>query len=617
MIVYQASKGQFLDDVLSNEIENIILKSFKDKLHRTTSSNEIRSWKESLAYMDRILQDPAIPEDCGVAVEYQVPQTSKRMDFILSGYGVAGEEYAILIELKQWEKASLTSKDGVVETYVGGGVREVAHPSYQAWSYAALLQGFNEAVYTGDIQLKPCAYLHNYQPDSVLSHEFYQEYIRKAPIFLRSDAVKLREFIKTYVKRGDQSKVIYKIDGGEIRPSKALADSMVSLLKGNKEFVMIDDQKIVYETALSLAKQSSSVNKNVLIVQGGPGTGKSVVAVNLLVELTTLGLLAQYVSKNAAPRAVYESKLTGAFRKTLISNMFKGSGGFYSTAENEMDALIVDEAHRLNEKSGLYSNLGENQIKEIINTAKCAIFFLDENQRVTLNDIGEIDEIRRWANLAGATIHEMELSSQFRCGGSDGYLSWLDNILQIHETANYDLNETSYDFRVIDSPASLRDLIFEKNEINNKSRLVAGYCWPWESKKNPQADDIVFPQYDFSMKWNLTTDGSLWILGTESVNEVGCIHTCQGLEVDYIGVIIGPDLVVRNGEVITDPSKRAKSDSSTRTYKSYLKKNRESGPDFIDKIIKNTYRTLMTRGMKGCYIYSADPETREYFSENL
>lgn len=617
MIVYQASKGQFLDDVLSNEIETIILKSFKDKLHRNTSPNEIRSWKESLAYMDRILQDSAIPEDCGVAVEYQVPQTSKRMDFILSGYGESGEEYAILIELKQWEKASLTSKDGIVETYVGGGVREVAHPSYQAWSYAALLQGFNEAVYTGDVQLKPCAYLHNYQPDNILNHEFYQEYVKKAPIFLRSDAVKLRAFIKTYVKRGDQSKVIYKIEGGEIRPSKALADSMVSLLKGNKEFVMIDDQKIVYETALSLAKQSSSVNKNVLIVQGGPGTGKSVVAVNLLVELTKLGLLAQYVSKNAAPRAVYESKLTGAFRKTLISNMFKGSGGFYSTAENEIDALIVDEAHRLNEKSGLYSNLGENQIKEIINTAKCAIFFLDENQRVTLSDIGETDEIKRWANLAGATIHEMELSSQFRCGGSDGYISWLDNVLQIHETANYDLNETGYDFRVIDSPASLRDLIFEKNKINNKSRLVAGYCWAWESKKNPQADDIVFPQYNFSMKWNLTTDGSLWILGSESVNEVGCIHTCQGLEVDYIGVIIGPDLVVRNGEVITDPSKRAKSDSSTRTYKSYLKKNQENGPDFIDKIIKNTYRTLMTRGMNGCYIYSTDQETREYFNGNL
>lgn len=613
MIVYQATKGQFLDDVLSNNIENIILGFFKEKLNQNTSPNEVRSWRESLSYMDRVLQDSAIPEDCGIAVEYQVPQTSKRIDFILSGQGEQGEDYAILIELKQWQDAQLTTKDGVVQTFVGGRVREVAHPSYQAWSYATLLQGFNEAVYSGNIQLRPCAYLHNYMPDNVLGNPFYQEYINQAPVFFRNDAVRLREFIKTYVKRGDQSKILYKIEESRIRPSKNLADSMVSMLKGNKEFVMIDDQKIVYETALALAKQSTPANKNVLIVQGGPGTGKSVIAVNLLVQLTKLGKLAQYVSKNAAPRAVYESKLTGTFKPTVIRNMFKGSGSYINTKENEIDALIVDEAHRLNEKGGLYMNMGENQIKEIIHTAKFSVFFIDEDQRVTLNDIGEVDEIKRWAYHIGAKVHELDLSSQFRCGGSDGYLAWVDEVLQIRETANKDLIDTGYDFQVVDSPTELHDIIVEKNRVNNKARLVAGYCWNWNSKNNPVADDIIIPEYGFFMKWNLTTDGSLWIISPESVNEVGCIHTCQGLEVDYIGVIVGPDLIVRNGQVVTDPAKRAKSDASTRTYKSYLQKNPVSGLEFVDKIIKNTYRTLMTRGMKGCYVYFTDEETRDYF----
>ncbi|RZK05522.1 MAG: DUF2075 domain-containing protein, partial [Flavobacterium sp.] len=396
--------------------ENIILNFFKEKLNHSTSPNEVKSWKESLRYMDSVLQDRGIPDDCGIAIEYQIPQTSKRVDFILSGQGAKGEDYAILIELKQWQEAYTTQKDAIIKTYVGGGIREVAHPSYQAWSYATLLEGFNEAVYSENIQLYPCAYLHNYTKDGNLDSEFYQEYINKAPIFFKSDAIKLRDFIKSHVKYGDKSNILYRIESGKIKPSKSLADSLVSMLKRNKEFTLIDEQKTVYETALALAKQSSDINKNVLIVKGGPGTGKSVIAINLLVELTKLGLVAQYVSKNAAPRAVYESKLTGTFKPTVIKNMFKGSGSFVNTKANEIKALIVDEAHRLNEKGGLYNNVGDNQIKEIIHSSEFSVFFIDEDQRVTLNDIGEVDEIERWAAFAGASIHIMELSSQFRCG---------------------------------------------------------------------------------------------------------------------------------------------------------------------------------------------------------
>lgn len=617
MIVYHANKGKFLDDVLTNNVDGIILNYVKQKLNKGVSPGEIRSWRESLSYMDRILQDPEIPEDCGVAIEYMIPQTGKRIDFILTGQGVSNTDYAIIIELKQWSEADITAKDGVVVTYVGGRKGEHTHPSYQAWSYATLLQGFNEAVYSENIQLKPCAYLHNYVEDNVIRNPFYAEYIEKAPIFLRSDAVKLREFIKRFVKYGDKTDIIYRIEDGKIRPSKMLADSMASMLKGNQEFLMIDDQKIVYENAMSLARQSSIENKNVLIVQGGPGTGKSVVAINLLVELTKLGLLTQYVSKNAAPRAVYEAKLTGKMRATDIRNLFKGSGSFIDVPKNYFDVLVVDEAHRLNEFSGLYSNLGENQIKEIINASKFTVFFIDEDQRVTLKDIGQKNHLQQWAYKAGATVYELELNSQFRCNGSDGYLAWLDNILQIKETANEEIGELGYDFQVVYSPSELRDIIFEKNKINNKARLVAGYCWKWISKGKPDLYDICFPEHDFKMKWNLTSDGSLWIISPDSVNEIGCIHTCQGLEVDYIGVIIGNDLIVRNGTVLVDPSKRASSDMAVRGYKKLLQENRPHMQETLTAIIKNTYRTLMTRGMKGCYIYCVDPETQEYFRNRL
>ncbi|MDZ4714370.1 MAG: DUF2075 domain-containing protein [Cytophagales bacterium] len=614
MIVYEASKIQFSDDVLSDCIEKKIEESFRRKLNHGVSQQEIKSWKNSLQYMDRVLNDPEIPDDCGVAIEYRLPQSAKRVDFILTGMGERDVEYAILIELKQWSEATLSDKDGIVNTFVGQRVGEHTHPSYQAWSYASLLQNFNQTVEEDKISLHPCAYLHNYQLDDVIRHDHYKEYLEKAPVFLLGDAVRLREFIRQYVKRGDHKRIMYRIDSGKIRPSKMLADSVAGMLKGNREFVMIDDQKLVYEAALALTGKASDTRKQVLIVKGGPGTGKSVVAVNLLVEITKRGLLTKYISKNAAPRKVYESKLVGSFKKTVISNLFSGSGTFISSQPNEFDSLIVDEAHRLNALSGLYRNLGENQVKEIIRAARASIFFIDEDQRVTLDDIGTMDEIRRWAAKADAEVKVMELASQFRCNGSDGYLAWLDNLLQIRETANTSLEDVEYDFRVFDSPTDLREAITVKNEGNNKSRMVAGYCWEWRSKTHPEQYDVFISDYGFKMKWNLATDGSLWIIGDESINEIGCIHTCQGLELDYVGVIVGPDFIVREGKVITRPEARAKSDRSISGYKKLLAASPDEGKQRLDSIIRNTYRTLMSRGMKGCYVYFTDKETGRYFA---
>lgn len=652
MIVYQADKTQFLADVDTNAIDQIIYDRFKERLKRHTSEAELRSWRESMGYMHRILSDPQIPADSGIAIEYKLPQTSKRVDLIVSGYDDQNRESAVIIELKQWSEAQKTDMDGIVRTRFSGRLVETSHPSYQAWTYACLLRDFNEYVYSNDLQIAPCAYLHNFShPGSHASllDPAYADYLQKAPSFLRSDAQRLREFIRRHVRKGDRGRVLYSIENGVIRPSKNLADSVGSMLAGNPEFLMIDDQKVVYETALALQSRSHLAGfgqnapslaadptqpyaathahttsssphppqKHVLIVQGGPGTGKTVVAVNLLGEFTRKRLLAQYVSKNAAPRAVYEHKLTGQMRPTRFRNLFKGSGSFTETPTDAFDALIVDEAHRLNEKSGLYRNQGDHQIREIINAARFSVFFLDEDQRVTLHDIGTREEIVSMARQAGAHVTHAQLASQFRCDGSDGYLAWLDDRLQIRETANQDLAGLDYAFKVFDDPAALRDEIFHLNAASNKARLVAGYCWNWVSKKNPDLHDIVLPGHDFAMKWNLASDSSLWIVAPNSVNEIGCIHTCQGLEVDHIGVIIGPDLLVRNGTVLTRPEARAKTDHSIRGWKTRLKHAPDETRGHLDLIIKNTYRTLMTRGMKSCYVWSADPETREWLQSGI
>lgn len=610
MIIYQSNKQEFIHNVFTNRIDEIIGDRYFEKLGRKFGASEMRSFRNSLGFMDRILSDKDIPDDCGISIEYNIPQTSKRIDFIITGQDANGKENAILVELKQWDKIALTEKDGLVNTRFEHGPTDTSHPSYQVWSYAMLLESFNEAVYQNDIQLKPCAYLHNYKQDGIIDNPFYQDYIDKAPIFLKDDAQKLRDFIKSFVKFGDKKDILYKIDNGKIKPSKSLADSIVKMLKKNDEFVMIDDQKVVYENILAITRKNTN-KKHVVVVQGGPGTGKSVVAVNLLAT-TREGLNVRYISKNSAPRDVFASKLTGTMKKTHISNMFSGSGSFTDIDKHKdlFDLLIVDEAHRLNAKSGMFSNKGENQVKEIIEASKTSVFFIDEDQRVTFKDIGSKQEIINWAIQNDAEILELELSSQFRCNGSDGYLAWLDNVLQIKETANLEF-DVDYDFKVLDTPEEVRDRIFEKNRINNKARLVAGYCWDWKSKKDKTVSDITIG--DFGMQWNLATDGSLWIIAPESVTEVGCIHTCQGLEVDYVGVLVGDDFVIRNGKVVTQPDKRAKTDKSLHGYKKLRVYDQKMADIKADLIIKNTYRTLMTRGMKGCYVYFTDDETREWF----
>lgn len=619
MIIYESTKEGFLKDA-ANGIEDDIQARVLAFMHRNVrpGSPEYESWKNSLGNaMYHVMNSDKIPDDAGVGIEYNIPSSNRRIDFLVTGFDDIGHSNAVIIELKQWSKIAATDMDGIVETYISRSLRDKEHPSYQAWSYAALLKGFNVAVYDGDIDLAPCAYLHNHVDQGIVTGAFYKDYLDRAPSFCKGDKEKLQDFIATFVRRGDRGKTLFLIENSEIRPSKHLADTIASLLKGNKEFIMIDDQKVVYEKAISLTKKASAKKKQVLIVEGGPGTGKSVVALNLLTDITKLGLNTRYVTKNAAPRDVFEAKLTGDFKKSEISNMFTGSGSFTSATPNVFDALVVDEAHRLNEKSGMYRNLGENQIKEIIDAAKCCVFFIDEDQRIAWNDIGQIDEIERWAKSAGAVITKMELQSQFRCNGSDGYLEWLDNTLQIKETANPTLEGIDYDFRVVESPNELRDLIFEKNVEANKARIVAGYCWNWISKRNPAALDIQISEHEFAMRWNLNSESTKWIIKPDSVSEIGCIHTSQGLEVDYIGVIVGPDLVAHNGEVKTDPSKRAKSDASLNGYKKLRADHPVVADKKADALIRNTYKTLMTRGLKGCYVYCVDKETQDYFKKMM
>ncbi len=617
MIVYEATKKEFLDDVLNDSVTSKIYSEFKNKLGHSTSEKEIRSWKNSMMYMHNVLSTDAIPADCGIAVEYRIPRTSNRIDFIITGLDNIDNKYAVIVELKQWDAQieAIYGKDGIVRTKYFGG-KLLPHPSYQALSYASLITDYNESIRNEQIKLYPCAYLHNYVPTQKdpIFDAIYEPYTSASPVFVSGDALKLRGFISQYIKKPDQKKVLYIIENGKICPSKSLQDSLVKMLQNNEEFIMIDEQKVVLEEALFYAKDSfSSGKKNVIIVEGGPGTGKSVLAINLLVKLTAESMVCNYITKNSAPREVYSQKLREGYKKKFIDNLFKGSGVFHEAQKDDFDVLIVDEAHRLSEKSGMFKNKGENQTKEIINASKFSIFFIDESQRVHINDAGRKSEIITFAKLAGANVIELKLNSQFRCNGSDGYLAWLDDVLEINETANYDDFDFEYDFKIFDDPNELRDAISELNKTNNKSRLVAGYCWNWlsEGRSKEHIYDINIDEYDFHMSWNLDNT-STWAIDEDSVSQAGCIHTSQGLEFDYVGVIIGNDMSYSHDHISTDYKMRAKTDRSLRGIKKATDNDEKQIKKIADEIIKNTYRTLMTRGQKGCYVYCCDKNLRDY-----
>ena len=601
MLAYLATKDQFLLDAPT--IEDKVRNEVKLKLGHNVGESEYASWRNSLGNaMYHALNTSEIPGDSGVAIEYRVNGRAFRIDFMLSGKNNSGKESLVIIELKQWTDIEFSDLSEHVRTYVGGGIKDKPHPSYQAWSYLSHLKMYNEYIYETGVEVNACAYLHNCNDQTVVNASRYEEVLREVPVYIKGQGSELRSMISSNIKEGTGTGLLERIDEAVIRPSQQLADAVGSMLKGHDEFVLLDEQKTVLEKIVMATNDSLAGKKRVLIINGGPGTGKSVISINALARLTGQRLNARYVTPNAAPRAVFESKLKKIFAKADLRSLFSGSGSFTETSAESFDALIVDEAHRLKMKSGMFKNLGENQVKEIINSAHTSVFFIDEAQKVTWSDVGEISMIEEQATLAGAIVERLALTSQFRCGGSDDYMAWLDETLGVHaDTAHY-FSLDKFDFQIFDSPVELHNVIKEKNKINNKSRVVAGYCWDWISQKKPELSDITINEFGYRATWNLTSDGSEWIISPKSVEEVGCIHTCQGLEVDYIGVIIGRDLIAIDGILKTDPSARAKTDKSLAGYKKELKEDPVSAEIKADEIIRNTYRTLMSRGMKGCYV---------------
>lgn len=616
MIIYNKSLKDFRTDVTFNMMQSILLKTLREKGLSGGSASEINSWNNSLHFMKDVLDDSYFDNECQVAIEYNIPQTSKRVDFMIMGNN-NDEDHVVIIELKQW--ARVNKVDDNCDHSIMSDLRShepVAHPSYQAYSYKQLILDYcNDSISINNETLKPCAYLHNlseeYRP--VIEDNLYHEWIEEAPVFLQSDVLKLRNFIKNYIKlKANDGSLLYKIEEGRLKPTKSLQDALDSMLCGNEEFHMIDEQVVAYDKIMKAIKESQNdIKKHVLIITGGPGTGKSVLAINILARcIIDLKLNASYITKNMAPRKCYANLLAKGNAKKMVNlqKAIQSPWCLPNTIYNGLDVGIFDEAHRMQKKPNMYP--GNDMLEDAIKASKVSIFFVDDDQRITINDKYDVNSIITYAKKENAIIHKpYELTSQFRCDGSDGYISFLNNLLEIKQTANTNFEFNNLKVKVFDDPIKMRDELRELNKINNKTRMIAGYCYNWNVKNKKGDWDIILPN-GFKAKWNLANDDH-WAVNPNSFEEIGCIHTCQGMEFDYVGVFIGKDLYYKDGHVQTNRNAISKDDKTSGI------RLKGTSNEEADKLIRRTYKVLLTRGIKGCYIYCEDEALRNYLKEKL
>lgn len=615
MRLYSGTVSEFVEDSAHNRIAEKLKDAFFTNFRFTPSPSEIASWRNSLRAMSLVAERAEL-RDNGVLLEFQLPATSRRLDCMFTGRDRQNVANAVIVELKQWETATESDGDHVL-TFVGGAHRDVLHPSAQVGGYCRYLTDTHTAFdqVADSISLAACSYLHNYTiqaGDPLLAPKF-NTLIKEYPLYSAEDSKQLITDLNNRLGAGQGLPILDRIERSKYRPSRKLLEHVAKIIDGRPEYVLLDEQLIAFDRVMAAARNSkTSKRKSIVLVIGGPGTGKSVIALNLLAKLASEGLTSHYATGSKSFTETLR-EIVGARAAALIKYF-----NSYTELEPEaLDVIICDEAHRLRKTSSnrftpASKRTNKAQITEIVDVARTSVFFIDDRQIVRPDEIGSAELIRTTAKQRDAIIHEVTLEAQFRCAGSDGFIQWVNNTLEIERTPSviWNLNEP-FEFKIFDSPQSLDGAIRDKLTASFKARLTAGFCWPWSDpiQGGQLVNDVRLP--GFERPWNAKPDAgrlaagipksSLWAYRAGGENQVGCIYTAQGFEFDYVGVIFGNDLVYRPN-VGWIGQKEHSHDSVVK----------RSGENFAE-LVKNTYRVLLTRGMKGCYVHFVDKDTENFF----
>lgn len=646
-VLYNEPQAKFINDVE----RNLVSQKMRHTAEQTgihSAENEIASWENNAPHIARLLTQCGA-KDSYVTFEFLVPFSRKRIDCMIYGKGEDNSENVIHIELKQWsnktvgiaesdgnftadENANRQPDDVIfnVEAFTGHANRIVAHPSQQVKGYQGYLSNFIEVFSNHEVSLTGLAYCYNYTKNdtknpSYLYDEKYAPLLSQYPTYAKDQFDELTQKLTGLLKNGAGLSIFNKVIDSPIRPSKKLLNEVSSMIEqGNTSaFSLLEDQivarNIILDKIRPLLKKNGDFQKSVIIVKGGPGTGKTVIALHILAELSRHQLGVQYATKS--------KPLLEGVRHQIRPNariLFQNVTSYVpaSADENSVDVLLVDEAHRIQKSANNQYTKAENrttlpQVDTIIRASKVTVFFIDDRQAIRGAEIGSAELIREAAKRWDAKVEECELTSQFRCNGSDNYMDWLEQVLY-NKPITSSFQPEDFDLKIFTDPQSMYEALVEQNNKSGQTaRLMAGFCWPW-STSVVDGDLVKDVQIgDFAMPWEtsdrvpyakLTKKYPKWFewaykpLGIE---QVGCIYTAQGFEFDYAGVIIGGDLKY-------DPVSRQIFTDKSACKDPVLRQNRQEATMTFDDYVRNIYRVLMSRGMKGCYVYAVDEHLSKY-----
>jgi len=583
------------------------------QMGNSPSPAEKRSWENSLVEISELLIQCDLG-DVVLLVEYQLPYSSKRVDVLALGSDPkTGQPTIIAIELKQWTNASLI--EGALDTLKidSYGNTPILHPAVQVSRYCEYLSDFNRYVSDENTNLFGIAYLHNWINANNPALDLIQP-TSHGMLFTANQKNRLREFLIARISSKFSEQITDDFLNSKIAPTKQLMQLAADEVKNREQFRLLDEQQIAYSMVMKALRDAETSNtKTAVIITGGPGTGKSVIALSLLGELSRRGKTTLHATGSKAFRNSLR-KVAGA-RAPQVQKLFSYFNSFMSAERNSLDVIICDEAHRIRETSAnRYTKAdlrtGTPQLHELLNVARVPVFLLDSNQVVRKGETGTPEYIEVEARNLGLNVIRVDLDGQFRCGGSRLYETWLNGFLKIENSKTIAWSkDPNFNVIVADSPDEIVEKLRGFESEGFKSRITAGYCWTWN---DPNADGTLPNDVkigDWARPWNVKGDrgvaeymsGELWAIDPKGFGQIGCVYTAQGFEYDWNAVIFGPDLIWRAGVWIGDRS--GSRDPAMRGIT----------PEHFETLVKNTYKVLLTRGLVGTILYSVDEETQEHF----
>lgn len=583
---------------------------------------ELRSWRSSIPTLARDLCDAGL-DQVDVILEHRLPLSSKRADVILAGtHPRTGAPSYVVVELKQWSSARRWEDSVTLVDVVGAPYRPVLHPSVQVAGYAEYLRDFVRIFADAPGTLAAAAYLHN-ATDGLVADLWDNPALADAPMFTGQTRGKMHDFLRSRLAPGESgTRAGDAFLSSAIAPSKQLLTVAAKEIQEREQFVLLDEQRVAYELVLrAVEKARAADTKTAVVVTGGPGSGKSVIALSLLGELARQGRTVLHATGSKSFTTTMRQ--VAGKGSTRTKSLFKYFNSFIDAEPNSLDVVILDEAHRIREQSvNRYTvkalrERARPQITELLDVARVPVFLLDEHQVVRPGEMGTVADIRAHAAARSLPVAQVDLKAQYRAGGSDAYLTWVQTLLGLREGPLEPWrDEATFSVDVVDSPREMESRLRAYRDAGMNARMTAGYCWPWSKSApgTPLVDDVRVG--DWSKPWNVYGErrvgdappSALWASEPGGFEQVGCVYTAQGFEYAWNGVIFGPDLVWR-----------AQAGGGAGGWVSRREHNKD--PDFrsrtkvddatFDRLVRHVYKVLLTRGMVGTLLYSTDAETQQ------